>query len=219
MDLARVERVYSSYAGVYDAIFGKVFQQSRESAVRRLDVLPGQRVLEVGVGTGLSLALYPRHCRVVGIDISAKMLERASQQVHENGLQHIELQRGDAGSMQFPDDSFDIIVAAYVMTVVPDPRKVALEMVRVCKPGGRIVMLNHFRNRNALLGTLERALSPLFRQVGFRTDLTLETVLDGMPLTVIRRDKVKPLRMWHLVECINNKSALVARAELNAALR
>lgn len=212
MDLARVERVYSSYAGVYDRIFGKVFQQSRESAVRRLAVLPGQRVLEVGVGTGLSLALYPRDCRVVGIDISAKMLERASQQVRENGLQHIELQRGDAGSMQFLDDSFDIVVAAYVMTVVPDPRKVALEMIRVCRPGGRIVMLNHFRNRNALLGTLERVLSPLFRQVGFRTDLTLEAVLDGMPLTVTRRDKVKPLLMWHLVECINDKSAQPALA-------
>ena len=207
MDLARVERVYSSYARVYDRIFGKVFQQSRESAVRRLNVMPGQRVLEVGVGTGLSLALYPRHCHVVGIDVSAPMLERARQQLQAHRLENIELHLGDAASMQFPDDSFDIIVAAYVMTVVPDHRKLALEMIRVCKPGGRIVMLNHFRNRSPLLGSFERILSPLFTLVGFRTDLTLETVLDGMPLTVTRRDKVKPLSMWHLVECVNAKGA------------
>lgn len=205
MDLQKVERVYSNYAGVYDQIFGRIFHESRESAVRRLDVKPGERILEVGVGTGLALPLYPRGCKVVAIDLSSGMLEKARERVESHGLENVELRRMDAGQMEFEDDSFDTVMAAYVVTAVPDYRKVVTEMIRVCRPGGRIIMLNHFSNGNKLIATVEKAISPLCKHLGFRTDLSLENVLEGTSLLVARKEKVNPLRFWHLVECVNRK--------------
>ncbi|MBI4400539.1 MAG: methyltransferase domain-containing protein [Nitrospirae bacterium] len=206
MDLKKVERVYSNYARVYDQIFGRIFHESRESAVRRLNVKRDERILEVGVGTGLSLPLYPRHCRVVGIDLSAGMLEKAHERIRSHGLEHVELRRMDAGQMEFPDDSFDTVMAAYVVTAVPDYRKVVTEMIRVCRPGGRIIMLNHFSNGNKLIAAVEKVISPLCKHIGFRTDLSLENVLEGTSLLVARKEKVNPLRFWHLIECVNKKN-------------
>src|SRR3989454_202143 len=155
MDTAKVERVYTSYAKVYDHIFGKIFHDGREHAVRLLNLSPGESVLEVGVGTGLALPCYPRTCEVVGIDLSAGMLARCRQRVQELGLAHVTLHRMDASAMEFPDDSFDAVMAAYVVTAVPDYRMAMQEMVRVCKPGGRIILLNHFSNGNPIINTIE----------------------------------------------------------------
>ena len=206
MDLKKVERVYSSYASVYDQTFGKVFQQSREAAVRGLPVQPGDRVLEVGVGTGEALPLYPTNCEILGIDLSEGMLEKAHDRVREHELDHVSLQQMDAGQMEFMDDSFDIVMAAYVVTAVPDYRKVVNEMIRVCKPGGLIVMLNHFSNGNKVIAAVEKFISPFCKHIGFRTDLSLNTVLEGTTLLVKRKEKVNPLRFWHLVECLNQKN-------------
>ncbi|MER3423568.1 MAG: SAM-dependent methyltransferase [Nitrospiraceae bacterium] len=208
MDLQKVERVYSNYAGIYDHIFGKIFHESREAAVRQLNVKPGERILEVGVGTGLALPLYPPHCRVVAIDLSSGMLEKARKRMEAHGLTHVELLRMDAGQMEFEDDSFDTVMAAYVVTAVPDYRKVVTEMIRVCRPGGRIVMLNHFSNGNKLIAAVEKVISPLCKHIGFRTDLSLNHVLEGTSLMVARKEKVNPLRFWHLVECVNQKNAV-----------
>jgi phosphatidylethanolamine/phosphatidyl-N-methylethanolamine N-methyltransferase len=207
MDLHKVERVYSNYAGIYDQIFGRIFHESRESAVRELNVKPGEQILEVGVGTGLALPLYPNHCEVVGIDFSEGMLEKAQERMEAHGLSHVKLLRMDAGDMKFEDDSFDTVMAAYVVTAVPDYRKVVSEMIRVCRPGGRIIMLNHFSNGNKLIAAVEKVISPLCKHIGFRTDLSLNTVLEGTSLMVARKEKVNPLRFWHLVECVNEKSA------------
>lgn len=206
MDLQKVERVYSNYAGVYDQIFGRIFHESRESAVRRLNVKPNERILEVGIGTGLSLPLYPPDCTVVGIDLSSGMLEVARRRLAAHQLKHVQLLRMDAGQMEFPDDSFDTVMAAYVVTAVPDYRKVVSEMIRVCRPGGRIIMLNHFSNGNKLIAAVEKVISPLCKHIGFRTDLSLSTVLEGTSLLVAKKEKVNPLRFWHLVECINRKN-------------
>ena len=206
MDLKKVERVYSSYASVYDQTFGKVFQQSREAAVRGLPVQPGDRVLEVGVGTGEALPLYPDHCKILGIDLSENMLEKAHDRVRMHQLNHVALQQMDAGRMNLTDDSFDIVMAAYVVTAVPDYRTVVNEMIRVCKPGGLIVMLNHFSNGNKVIAAVEKFISPLCKHIGFRTDLSLSTVLEGTTLLVKRKEKVNPLRFWHLVECVNQKN-------------
>ncbi len=206
MDLKKVERVYSKYASMYDHTFGKVFQQSRESAVRGLPIQPGHRILEVGIGTGEALPLYPSHCEVLGIDLSDGMLEHARRRVAEYQLDHVTLQRMDAGNMDLPDDHFDIVMAAYVVTAVPDYRVVVDEMIRVCKPGGRIVMLNHFSNGNKVIAAVEKLISPLCKHIGFRTDLALHTVLEGTCLTVASKQKVNPLRFWHLVECVNKKN-------------
>lgn len=212
MDLRRVERVYSSYAGVYDQIFGKIFGESRELAVRNLDVKPEERVLEVGVGTGIALPFYPRYCTVVGIDLSGRMLKKAKDRQEAHGLENVTLLKMDAGQMNFPDDSFDTVMAAYVVTAVPDYRKVVTEMIRVCRPGGRIVMLNHFSNGNKVIAAMERVISPLCKRIGFRTDLSLSTVLEGTSLRVMRKERVNPLRFWHFVECVNQKNGLALEA-------
>jgi phosphatidylethanolamine/phosphatidyl-N-methylethanolamine N-methyltransferase len=123
MDLKKIERVYTSYAGIYDHVFGKVFHEGRESAVRNLNVQPNEKILEVGIGTGLALPMYPRHCEIVGIDFSEGMLEKAKQRAAEQRMSHVQLHRMDAAAMDFPDDSFDTVVAAYVVTAVPDYRK------------------------------------------------------------------------------------------------
>src|SRR3989449_8442396 len=161
MDTAKVERVYTSYARVYDHIFGKIFHDGREHAVRLLNLSMGERVLEVGVGTGLALPFYPRTCEVVGIDLSAGMLARCRHRVWELGLAHVSLQRMDASAMEFLDDSFDAVMAAYVVTAVPGYRKVMRGMGRGCKPRGRITPFNHFRNSHPILQTTHKGLSPL----------------------------------------------------------
>jgi phosphatidylethanolamine/phosphatidyl-N-methylethanolamine N-methyltransferase len=206
MDLKKVERVYSTYASVYDQTFGKVFQQAREAAVLGLPVQPGDRVLEVGVGTGEALPLYPKHCEILGIDLSHGMLKKAHNRVRRHKLSHVTLQQMDAGQMKLTDDSFDIVMAAYVVTAVPDYRQVVSEMIRVCKPGGLIVMLNHFSNGNRVIAAVEKWISPFCMHIGFRTDLSLNTVLEGTTLMVKRKKKVNPLRFWHLVECVNQKN-------------
>lgn len=167
--LRKVERVYSHYAGVYDRVFGRVFQASREAVVKTLDIQPGEHVLEVGVGTGLCLPLFPRHCRVTAVDLSEGMLAKARQRVAALDLGQVRLLRMDAGRMAFPDDTFDVVFAAYVITAVPDHREVMREITRVSRPGGRIVLLNHFTNGSKLIAACERVVSPLCRH-GFRLE-------------------------------------------------
>ena len=207
IDREQIERVYSSYAVVYDRVFGRVFQASRESVVRNLKIAPGEQVLEVGVGTGLCLPLYPAHCDVTAIDLSEAMLEKAAARVQTQGLANVTLKRMDAGEMTFADDAFDLVIAAYVVTAVPDYRKLMSEMVRVSRPGARLVLLNHFTQDSPFISAVEKAISPICVKIGFRTDLSVDEVIDGWPLIKERDQRVKPLGMWHVVECLNNKNA------------
>lgn len=204
-DRDQIERVYSSYAGVYDRVFGRVFQGSREAVVRNLKVEPGGRVLEVGVGTGLCLPLYPCECDITAIDVSQAMLDKAAARVQELGLSNVKLIKMDAGEMDFADDSFDLVIAAYVVTAVPDYRKLMKEMVRVSRPGGRLILLNHFTQDSPIIAAVEKAISPICTRIGFRTDLSVDEVIDGWPLIKERDQRVKPLGMWHVVECVNRK--------------
>lgn len=206
MDAAQVERVYSSYSGVYDALFGKVFHRSRCDAVELLSVKPGQEILEVGVGTGLSLPLYPRWCRVTGIDLSEKMLEKGREKIRHHRLANVRLMRMDASAMEFETDRFDAVLAAYVMSVVPDPRRTLREMVRVCKPGGTIVLLNHFQAKHPVGARIERWVSPLCTRIGFRSDLDLEKLLAGSGLRVTVGRKVNPFGYWTILQCLNTKT-------------
>ena len=208
MDSKKIERVYTGYARVYNRIFGTIFQRSREAAIRDLKVQPGEKVLEVGVGTGLCLPLYPKDCQITGIDLSDGMLDKARELVRERNLTHVKLLRMDASALDFPDGSFDTVVAAYVVTAVPDHRKVMSEMIRVCRPGGRIMLLNHFTNDSKLIAAVEKAISPFCKHIGFRTDLSVADVLDGWPVIMHRHTRVSPLQMWHIVECINAKSPM-----------
>ena len=205
IDREHMERVYTSYAGVYDRVFGRVFQDSREAVVRNLKVAPGEKVLEVGVGTGLCLPLYPPNCDITAIDLSEAMVGKAAERVREHRLTNVKLMTMDAGAMDFADSTFDLVVAAYVVTAVPDYRKLMQEMIRVSKPGGRLVLLNHFTQDSPIIAAVEKAISPICVRIGFRTDLSVDQVINGWPLIKERDERVKPLGMWHVVECTNNK--------------
>ena len=205
MNLESLERVYTNYSSIYDHTFGKAFNHARESAVRGLQIAPDDKVLEVGVGTGMALPLYPTHCKITGIDLSKGMLKVAQDRVKAHRLNHAILQQMDAGQMNFEDNSFDWVMAAYVVTAVPDYRQVVSEMIRVCRPGGWIIMLNHFSNGNKFIAAVEKLISPICQRIGFRTDLSLHHVLEGTSLHVARKEKMNPLRFWHLVECVNAK--------------
>ncbi len=205
IDREHMERVYTSYAGVYDRVFGRVFQDSREAVVRNLKVAPGEKVLEVGVGTGLCLPLYPPNCDITAIDLSEAMVDKAAERVREHGLTNVKLMKMDAGAMEFADSTFDLVIAAYVVTAVPDYRKLMQEMIRVSRPGGRLVLLNHFTQDSPIIAAVEKAISPICVKIGFRTDLSVDEVIDGWPLIKERDERVKPLGMWHVVECRNNK--------------
>jgi phosphatidylethanolamine/phosphatidyl-N-methylethanolamine N-methyltransferase len=197
-----VERVYEKLANVYDLVFGPTLHPGRLVAMERMGIRPGDRVLEVGVGTGINTSLYPTNCHVTGIDLSSSMLEKARERVKREGLRNVRLLEMDAGALTFADDSFDIVYAPYLVSVVPDPVKVAREMRRVCRPGGKIIVLNHFRSANLILSRLERALSPFTVHVGFKSDLDLPGFLAQAELKPISIEKVNVPKIWSLVTCL-----------------
>src|SRR2546426_3349123 len=168
-----VARVYENIAWFYDLTFGPALHPGRVDAIRRMAIKPGDRVLEVGVGTAINAALYPSDCSVTGVDFSSSMLEKARDRVARKGVRNVRLLQMDAANMKFADDTFDIVYAPYVISVVPDPVAVAREMRRVCRPGGRIIILNHFRSKNPVMAWFERIISPFTVHIGFNTDLDL----------------------------------------------
>src|SRR5947208_246398 len=185
-----VARVYENIAWFYDVTFGPALHPGRVDAIRRMAIRPGDRVLEVGVGTGINAALYPTDCSVTGVDLSSSMLERARERVARKGVRNVRLLQMDAQNLKFADDAFDIVYAPYVISVVPDPVAVAAEMRRVCRPGGRIVILNHFRSKNRFGAWLERIISPLTVHIGFKSDLDLPAFLAQAELKPVSIDKV-----------------------------
>jgi phosphatidylethanolamine/phosphatidyl-N-methylethanolamine N-methyltransferase len=196
----RVERVYAALSRVYDGCFDWALGPGRREAVRRLPVAPGDSILEVGVGTGLSLPFYPRDCHVTGIDISEPMLDQARERALDTELRSIDLRRMDARRLAFADASFDHVLAPYVISVVPEPAQVMREIARVVRPGGTVIVVNHFGSRQAPLKQVERLLTPASQWIGFRLDLPIETVTEAPGLDVVRVERVNLLGLWRLVE-------------------
>jgi phosphatidylethanolamine/phosphatidyl-N-methylethanolamine N-methyltransferase len=199
-----VARVYENIAWAYDLIFGPALHPGRVNAIRRMGIKPGDRVLEVGVGTGINAALYPTDCSVTGIDLSSSMLEKARERVARKGVRNVRLLQMDAANLKFADDTFDIVYAPYVISVVPDPVAVTREMRRVCRPGGRIVILNHFRSKNRLGAWIERVISPLTVHIGFKSDLDLPAFLAQADLKPVSIEKVNHPPIWSLVTCVKD---------------
>ncbi len=197
-----VAKVYENLAHVYDYTFGPTLHHGRLEAIKKMALAPGAEVLEVGVGTGINFSLYPRACRVTGIDLSSKMLDKARARIEEEGLHHCRVHEMNAEDLAFPDNSFDAVCAPYVISVVPDPVTVAREMFRVCKPGGRLVILNHFRSSNPIGAFLERAISPMTVHLGFKADLDLPAFLAQAELEPVSIEKVNLPRIWSLVTII-----------------
>ena len=194
-------RVYEKISTFYDFTFGPTLHPGRVDAIRRMGIKSGDRVLEVGVGTGINADMYPRDCSVTGIDLSSSMLEKARERVARKELKNVRLLQMDAANLKFADDTFDIVYAPYVISVVPDPVAVAQEMRRVCRPGGRIVILNHFRSRNPLMAWAERLISPFTVHIGFKSDLDLPAFLAQAELKPLSIQKVNVPRIWSLVTC------------------
>jgi phosphatidylethanolamine/phosphatidyl-N-methylethanolamine N-methyltransferase len=201
-----VERVYEKLSKVYDLIFGPTLHPGRVTALERMGIQPNDRILEVGVGTGINTSMYPRNCHVTGVDLSSSMLEKARERVAREGLRNVRLLEMDAQNLTFADDSFDIVYAPYLVSVVPDPVQVAREMRRVCKPGGKIIILNHFRSANPVLSRLERAISPFTVHIGFKSDLDLPGFLAQAELKPISIEKVNVPKIWSLVTCTKDRA-------------
>jgi phosphatidylethanolamine/phosphatidyl-N-methylethanolamine N-methyltransferase len=192
-------RVYSDLAVMYDSVFGRAFVDHEHEVIDGINLRPGHRVLEVGVGTGISLDAYPPYVHVVGIDPSADMLAQAVHKVRDNGLDNVELKQGDALNLAFPDASFDYVCSFHVITVVPDPARMMKEMVRVCKPGGRIVVINHFASANPALYFMVSIINPVTKLLGWSTRLRVSDVLDGQKIVVERNEHVSRLSVHRVI--------------------
>jgi phosphatidylethanolamine/phosphatidyl-N-methylethanolamine N-methyltransferase len=199
-ELPHRSRIYSDLAGVYDHVFTRVFARRIDQVVKGLRIPPGAKVLEVGIGTGLSLDAYPHHAHVTGIDLSEDMLDRAAQKMDGTRHGHIHLKQGDALNLDFPDESFDYVTAFHVITVVPDPKRMLDEMVRVCKPGGTVVIINHFSSERSLIRLVVNSVDPITRHLGWSTRLRLQDVLDPGVLLLEKRYKTKPWSLFTIVE-------------------
>lgn len=197
-----VEGVYDKLAKVYDLIFGPTLHPGRLQAIERMNIQPGERVLEVGVGTGINLALYPREAAVTGIDFSSSMLEKARERAARKDAAPVRLLQMDAADLRFADNAFDIVYAPYLISVVPDPVRVAQEMRRVCRPGGRIIFLNHFLSPNPILSRIERLISPFTVHIGFKSDLDLPAFVAQADLKPVSIEKVNVPKIWSLVTCV-----------------
>ncbi|HEY8553794.1 MAG TPA: class I SAM-dependent methyltransferase [Burkholderiales bacterium] len=209
MELEAIKKAYRRYARLYDLYFGALFQPGRKAVIERMNCRPGDRVLEVGVGTGLSLPLYPSGVHVTGIDVSPEMLQRARARIEREGTRAtVELHVMDAERMSFPADSFDKVVAMYVVSVVPHPRRLVDEMRRVCRSDGEIFIVNHFHSPNPIVGGVESLLAPLSRLVGFHPDFSLERFVRDTRLEIIDKQPVNLFGYWNLLRARNNKEQL-----------
>ena len=199
LDEAAVREAYRRWAPVYDNTFGLVASAGRRKAVELINQRRGS-VLEVGVGTGLSLPHYAPYLRITGIDLSAEMLEKARARVARAGLLNIDgLLEMDASELSFSDASFDTVVAMYVMTVVPDPGKVLLELDRVCKPGGEVMIVNHFSQEHGARGWIERKMAPYADRLGWHPVFPIERVMGAPNLTLVERKSLWPMGLFTLV--------------------
>jgi phosphatidylethanolamine/phosphatidyl-N-methylethanolamine N-methyltransferase len=199
-----VERVYQNIARVYDYTYGPTLHPGRIEAIEKMRIRPGTQVLEVGVGTGINLGMYPRTAKITGIDLSSRMLDKAKKRIEEKGLLNCDVLEMDATKMTFADNSYDVVYAPYVISVVPDPVAVAKEMYRVCRPGGRVVILNHFKSFNPIMSKIETAISPMTVHIGFTADLDLPKFLEQADLRPKSIEKVNVPKIWTLITVVKD---------------
>ena len=198
---ADVIAAYSRWAPVYDTVFALPFLTGRRAVARLVNKLPTGRILEAGVGTGVALPRYNRRHRVFGIDLSPDMLARARNRVARKRLVHVEgLEEMDASDLSFDAQSFDAVVAMYVMTVVPNPEKVMAEFVRVTKSGGRLIAIGHFASTRGLYHWFERRLARYAATLGWNPDFPISRLTNRSDLRLVSRRKLGPLWLFTLLE-------------------
>jgi phosphatidylethanolamine/phosphatidyl-N-methylethanolamine N-methyltransferase len=211
-----VAHTYERFAPLYDRLFGWVLDPGRKAMTQAASALNPVSVLEVGVGTGLTLADYPQSTRITGIDLSAGMLARAHQRAARMPERDITLHRMNAECMDFPDNSFDCVAVCYVLSVTPDVGRLVKELQRVCKPGGRILIVNHFSG-SRFWWVMERAVRPLARYVGFRSEFGFEDNVLAHDWALVSVRPVNLFSLSKLVELHNVKPGVSAQASASAS--
>lgn len=200
-----IKRIYSSYSNFYDFIFKQFFVPRQKYVIDQMDIRSSDKILDVGVGTGLSLPLYPKHCDITGIDLSEAMLAKARKKIKRYDLENITLKQMDAMDLQFEDNTFDQVIATFVISVVPDPVKVISEMKRVCKKDCNLVIVNHFQSDNKFMAKFEDWVNPLCCKMGWRTDLDLDSLIYESNLHVNYKYKINKFDLWKVLMATNNK--------------
>ncbi len=213
IDEDAVKVAYRRWAPVYDHTFGRIAAEGRKHTVEIINKRQG-RLLEVGVGTGLSLPSYGRHLEIVGIDLSPEMLDKARERVAEEHLDHVTgLHEMDAGELKFENGSFDTVVAMYVMTVVPEPEKVMSELSRVCRPGGEVILVNHFSQEDGMRGWVERRMAPFAEHLGWRPVFDFARVMGCDDLRLVERRALRPWGLFTMMRFSKRADSQLMAAE------
>jgi len=207
MHRTQTQKVYSFYSRFYDVVFGTVLEEGRKSVFKNTQFEPQARILEVGIGTGLTIKRYPSTCSIHGLDISEEMLSKAKERTSKPTLKNrdISLIKADAVRIPYKDESFDVVMGCYMLTTVKNPRSVLREMIRVTKRKGRLILLNHFMSqRQGIRNYVEKVSSPFFSRIGFRTDLELSTLAQVDGIQKEKELKVNPFRFFTLIQLQKN---------------
>lgn len=207
IDHRSVERAYARWAPIYDAVFGKVFAAGRAAAIEAAEKAcgaAGGRILEVGVGTGISLPDYGPQNKIVGVDLCEPMLRQAVQRVAEHKLTHVDiLSVMDAERLALPDGAFDVVVAQFVITAVPNPEATLDEFARVTKAGGEIVLVNHIGAESGPRKVFELCFAPVARKLGWRPEFPFKRLTDWAArhggVRLIERRPMQPLGHFSLI--------------------
>jgi phosphatidylethanolamine/phosphatidyl-N-methylethanolamine N-methyltransferase len=205
LEKRQVQRAYEFWAPAYDFIFDRIFAPGRVAGIKHLELNRQHSVLEVGIGTGLNLPLYPATCRLTGIDLLQEMLDKAVERVQTLAMPNVTLKVMDATSLDFADNEFDKALATYTISAVPDPVSVLREMRRVVKPGGTLIVLNHFRSERRLSGWLEDLVAPVCTRLGWKSNLAMTPLFEQVGLAPELVVKVNMFNGWRLVKCVNRK--------------
>jgi phosphatidylethanolamine/phosphatidyl-N-methylethanolamine N-methyltransferase len=208
MQEASTKKIYDVHSLFYDATFGRLVKRRIERAINHLNIRPDDLILDLGIGTGVSLNYYPLDCgRVIGVDLSAGMLREARKKIRERGLSRAAVFQANALQLPFADSTFDHVFISHVITVVSDPYKLVQEAQRVAKPGARIVIVNHFQSTNRFIALFEKWLCPLCTKLGWRSDLALNDLIRRTGVEVDYRYKLESIDLWETVVISNNKAA------------
>lgn len=180
----KVKKIYDFYSDFYDFLFSWILNPHLQYAISQQNFKEGQKILEIGIGTGTSLNKYPPFCNITGIDISSGMLEKARKRVKKLNLKNVELKVMDTTNLEFFDRTFDYVIAAFVISVCQHPERMLDEMLRVLKDDGKIILVNHFASESKIINSFEKILNPITKKIGWRMDLSLNTLLrrDGVRL-------------------------------------
>ncbi len=209
VQVEKVSQTYDLWSKFYDHTFKPIVIQRQREAIAQLRLRPGDRVLDLGVGTGMSLGFFPNNIHLVGLDLSGGMLRQARKKVRKNGHSHVDLVQGDALRPPFADQSFDHAFISHVISVVPRPRELLRQVARLVKPNGRVVIINHFQSPRRLIGMLEKLINPICLRLGWRSDLSVSDLLKDCPLELAYQCKLNSIDLWHIVVLTAGSSSVI----------